>query len=96
MVKIANLNFKDFICNRFVEILKLTKNHKVIKTKLKNYYFPYIKAQRHNRYERLIKLNDFINSIDIDEKIFNKLDLSILNRILSFNSYTKFTKDKNV
>lgn len=95
LIKNTNLNFEDFICNRFIEILKLTKNHKIIRTELNNYHFPYIKAQRHNKYGKLIKLNDFINSIDIYEKIFNQLDLSILNKSLILNIYAKFTKDKN-
>ncbi|WP_275583442.1 hypothetical protein [Campylobacter sp. RM5004] len=95
LIKNTNLNFKDFICNRFIENLKLTKNHKVLRTELNNYHFPYIKAQKYNRYGRLIKLDDFINSININEKIFNQLDLSILNRSLILNIYTKFTKDKN-
>ncbi|MBT0881587.1 hypothetical protein KJQ98_09715, partial [Campylobacter sp. 2018MI27] len=66
LIKNDNLIFEDFVGNKLIEILRLNKHHNIIRTELNNYHFPYIKNQRKNQYGNLIRLDDFINSIDIN------------------------------
>ena len=95
LIKNDNLIFEDFVGNKLIEILRLSKYHNIIRTELNNYHFPYIKNQRKNQYGNLIKLDDFINSIDINNTLLNKIDISMLNKEFILKIYYKFLKDDN-